>query len=307
MIRPLYPLALSLALAGLCAPAVLATRAAPDPFGRDPADPVSSFAMRDKAGNLQLHMVVPGPDADRREGERCMPGTALCFSVNEADTLDRVDLVVRQFNPPGSAQRTSMQSLSLPIELKEDTDLAIWPLAVRRVGGEQRDVQVQGEALLIGILATDRVGYSGGGGSRTMLWLYKIDNAGASGVAGSQVMSLLHQSGQLIRACFNDRDARKRRGACHDETQVETTLILDPENTGAMPRLVYRTAARTWPGATPRLPPEETPDHLRKSDLVWSSYPQCSYARGLWWNPATNRYAFDNPVPDCNSLGWARP
>ena len=305
MIRPLYPLALSLALAGLCAPAAIATQPAPDPFGRDPADPVSSFAMRDKAGNVQLRMVVPAPDADRREGERCMPGTVLCFSVNPADTPDRVELVVRQFNPPGSAQRTSMQSLSLPIKLEEDTELAIFPLAVRRVSNAQP--AAEGEALLIGVLATDRVGYSGGGGSRTILWLYKIDNAGTSGVAGSQVMSLLHQSGQLIRACFNDRDARKRRGACHDETQVETTLILDTENTGAMPRLIYRTAARTWPGAIPRLSPEETPDRLRKSDLVWSSDPECSYARGLWWNPATSRYAFDNPVPDCNSLGWARP
>lgn len=306
MIRP----ALSLILSGLCVAAATASppspvSSVPDPFGRDPADPVSSFAIRDKAGNLQLRMVVPAPDAHRRKGERCMPGTVLCFSVNEADTLDRIELVVRQFNPPGSAQRTSVQSLSLPIELKEDTELSILPLAVRRVGNAPPGGQ--GEALLIGVLATDRVGYSGGGGSRTMLWLYKLDNAGTPQVVGSQIMSLLHQSGQIVRACFNDRDARKRRGACHDETQVETTLTLDPDNTGVMPRLIYRTAARTWPGSTPRLPAEETPDRLRKSDLVWSSYPQCSYVRSLWWNPVTSRYAFDNPVPDCSTLGWVRP
>jgi hypothetical protein len=288
MIRTVFA---ALAMIAASAPAA----AQDDPFGRDPADPVSSFALKDKAGNRQYHMVVP---AAGQPGERCMSGTRLCFSVVRGES-GAARIHIRDAGQPGGTE-------ALPLDLAADgeADLSIWPLAVRRVPFEEADAA--GEAMFVGVLAQERIGYSGGGAHRTMLWLYRVDNAGTGQATARQIVSLPFDAGQTIRACFNKQDEDRRRDACLDETNLATTLLLDEANADSMPKLIYRTIFSSYPGDIPLREPEQQPARLSQSDKVWAYHPHCSYERRLAWNPATARYEFDRPAPDCRLFGLER-
>lgn len=270
-----------------------------DAFGRDPADPVSSFALRDKADNKQYHMVVPA--AGQRD-ERCMSGTNLCFSVIRADPGADPQLRIRDAVRPGAAGEEAV-----PIDLDalaKGLELSIWPLAIRRTPFEEADAA--GESMFIGVLARERFVYSGGYAHLSSLWLYRVDNAGTGKAVVRQILSVPFDAGQSLRACFNERDALRRADACLNETKLETTLLLDEANDDPMPKLVYRTSFRSYPGDIPLRAPGEEPDQITESDKVWAQHSACSYSRNLAWNPATARYEFDRPAPDCRLFGLER-
>jgi hypothetical protein len=268
------------------------------PFGRDPSDPVSSFALRDKAGNEQHHLVRPAPAPGRIEAERCMPKTRLCFSINERDEQGRPLLRVRVFG--GSSDR----SLPLDLTTGDAAGLAVWSLAIRRAPHEEADAV--GESMIVGVEATQRLVYSGGAAHTTVLWLYRIDNAGTANAFAQQLLSVPFDAERSIRACFNEEDEKRRHHACLDQTSVKAMLVLDADNAEPMPRLIYHVATGSYPSDMPFRAPEELPERLAKSDLVDYRHPVCSYDRKLAWNPATARYEFDRPAPDCHLFGLER-
>lgn len=59
-------------------------------------------------------------------------------------------------------------------------------------------------------------------------------------------------------------------------------------------------------GDIPLRAPEEEPARLSESDKGWAYHPTCSYDRRLTWNPATARYEFDRPAPNCRLFGLER-
>ena len=286
------------ALTALLLTVPLAAQDGYEPFGRDPSDPVSSFAIRDKAGNEQHRMVRPAPAPGRIEAERCMPRTRLCFSINERDAQKRPLLRVRVFGG-GS-------DISLPLDLaaEDDAGLTIWPLAIRRTPHEESEAA--GEPMIVGVEATKRLAYSGGGAHATVLWLYRIDNAGTADAVARQVLSVPLEAEQSIRACFNAKDEKRRHNACLDETSVNAMLVLDADNAEPMPKLIYHVATGSYPSDIPFRAPEDQPERLTKQDLVGVRHPVCSYDRKLAWNPATARYEFDRPAPDCRIFGLER-
>lgn len=267
------------------------------PFGRDPSDPESSFAMRDKAGNEQLHLVRPAPSPGRIEGERCMPKTQLCFSLNEVSATGQPLLRVRVFGPASDGDR--FFPLDVGSDLKGEANL--WTLAVRRTPYQEGDAA--GEPMIVGVTVSERIGYSGGAAARTRLWLFRIDNAGTDQATAHEVLSVPLEASQSIRACFNEKDEKARHGACLDETSVQTMLIIDPANTDPMPKFDYRVQTGSYPSDIPFRQPEELPKRLTKKDLVHATNSKCSYSRKVLWNPATDRYEFDRPAPECRVFG----
>ena len=155
--------------------------------------------------------------------------------------------------------------------------------------------------LLVGVLATRQASYSGGGGSATdrVLALVEADKA------VKPVLTLPESGSLTIRACFGDRDFKHRAGVCHDEYRFDGTLaIADPAAAG-LPTLRFRMTASHYPRGISRdgdslaLPP------LRKADLVWQDDARCTYQRSLRFDPASELYVPNAPLPDCDD--YTRP
>ena len=274
------------------------------PFTEDPASAGSSFAMRDKAGNEQRHMIQPAPQPGRVAGERCMPGTRLCFSVNGRSEYGKPMLRVRKVGEAGAAGPFTLAALPLDLEADADAELSIWSLGTRRTVTDELDSL--GEAVIVGVNVLTREAYSGGAAHQIVLWLYRIDNAGSDMATARQILSVPFSANKSIRACFNERDVRMRHGACLDETDVSALLVLDDSNADAMPRFNYRVFTGTYPSDMPLREPENLPARLTQRDLVQAPYAACSYDRKLAWNPATWRVEFDRPAPDCLIYGLTR-
>jgi len=285
-------------LAALLFSSPLAAQSGYEPFGRDPTDPVSSFAIRDKAGNEQQYMVRPSPTPGRIEGERCLPKTRLCFSIKEVDAEYWPQLRVREFG--GNSDR----SFSLDIPVDTDQSLAIWTLGIRRSIRNASDAA--GDDVIVGVEARNNFAYSGGNAHRTTLWLYRIDRAGTEDAVARQVLSVPIDDFSSIRACFNAKDEKLRHNACLDQTSVEAMLVLDPDNAEPMPAMIYRVATGSYPSDIPFREVEDQPKKLISQDLVSVRHPVCSYERRLAWNPATFRFEFDQPAPDCQIFGLQR-
>lgn len=283
-----------------CSAAPLFAQTGYEPFGRDPSDPLSSFAISDKAGNEQHRLVRPAPSPGRIEGERCMPKTRLCFSMNETNSAGQPMLRVRGFAAGTEGDQ------SFPVEVGSDLkgDVDVWTLGVLRIPHEESDAA--GESMLVGVTVRERNAYSGGAASRETLWLYRLDNAGTGHATMQEVLSVPLSASQSIRACFNEKDEKARHNACLDETGVDAMLVLDKDNAEPMPRFIYRVRTGSYPSDIPFRAPEHLPKQLTKKDLVTKEHPVCSYERKVAWNPATARFEFDKPAPECRIFGLER-
>ena len=273
-------------------------------FERDPSDPISSFAMKDAFGNEQQHLIKPAPQEGSLSNEGCMPGTRLCFSINNSNGNGQSVLRVRRINESRAQQTNSISELPLDLVAQRHTELRLWNMGIKRIAVDERDAD--GESLFIGVISNDRLTLSGGGASSQILWLYRIDNAGTAEAQAHQILSVPFGAGRSIRACFNTKDERLRHNACQDELEIVADLVLDPTNDNPMPRLNYSTGVRTYPSDIPLRAPEDLPERLTQADLIWKKNELCSYIRKLAWNPPTARYEFDKPAPDCSIYGMER-
>jgi hypothetical protein len=166
---------------------------------------------------------------------------------------------------------------------------ALWPHLIREADG----------AVTIGLLASRRTGFSGGGAMATRLILVRVE-PGAS--EATLVATLPVQGSAMIRACFSEEDMRQRRQACHDEYEFAGTLTLAPVAGGRYPWLLFVTRARTYPGEVTRWEDSAERPRLRRGDLVWANHAGCSYRRSFGFEPAAGRYVADSPLPDCGQF-----
>jgi hypothetical protein len=163
-------------------------------------------------------------------------------------------------------------------------EVSLWPQIVTSAGG----------SALIGVEHLRRAVYSGGGGSVTILTLVEVP---AGGGALRPVAELPLSGGAIIRACFDERDRRRRRGACQDEYGFEGTLQLGGNRPGTLPDLLLTTSAETSPGRRSRFEENERPIP-RGGSPAWRD-PVCSYRRTFTYDVSSARYRPDRPLPAC--------
>lgn len=231
--------------------------------------------------------------ADDRSALHCTADRKRCAQLTrqgESWTLRVYD------RPPGTKGMVTLATYLVPSE--GDASATIWPHMVA-VGGSARE--------MYGVNLSRSQGYSGGGSSATTLSLGIFDAAApvysaVPGFGSRDMVRIANVPGgfsAMIRACFSERDMKRRAGACHDEYEMKVSLTLDPAVPRGIPRFVYTVQARTFPGRVSRSSDSLANPPLRKADLVWVTDRACSYRRILAFDPKLGRYAFDTPPPDC--------
>lgn len=157
-------------------------------------------------------------------------------------------------------------------------------------------LRLHDDSVLVAIRARTPVMYSGGGGEITALHLLRIK----AGEAPRMVLGVPWKTDLMIRACFSDRDARRRAGACHDQYELEGRLAVTSPVGPTPPTLRYHSMARYSPRGIARGVDSLTRPPLRKADLVWTGDPACTYRRTLRFDPASGTYRPDVPLPACD-------
>jgi hypothetical protein len=157
-------------------------------------------------------------------------------------------------------------------------------------------LRLHDDSVLVALRARTPMMYSGGGGEITALRLLRIK----AGETPRMVLSVPWKTDLMIRACFSDRDARRRAGACHDQYELEGGLTVTPPVGTAPPTLRYASAARYSPRGISRGVDSLTRPPLKKADLVWTDDPACTYSRTLRFDPASGTYRPDVPLPACD-------
>lgn len=166
---------------------------------------------------------------------------------------------------------------------------ALWPHLVHEPDG----------AVAVGLLATRRTGFSGGGALATRLIMVRVAPGAAE---ATEVLTVPAEGSAMIRACFSEEDMRQRREACHDEYELNGTLTLAPDDGSGRARFQFATRARTYPGEVRRWEDSGERPPLRRRDLVWADDAACSYQRTFSYDPAAGRYLADSPLPDCGQF-----
>jgi len=233
----------------------------------------------DRAGN-RVVAFAPQPGA---EGEQ--PGTIHCTDDRRVCARLRLGEGQSQWWLEASVDGgRAWQGADLAMDY-DMTRFAIRGRAVRQADGP----------LLVEVERANAAGYSGGGASETVLVVLRIDPDGAV----APMFEAPVAANKLIRACFSQRDERRRRGACHDEYEFTATLALDPANASGPPRFVLTTRARTYPGQRQLDSDATTQPPLLARDLVWWTDPLCSYRRVFAADAAAEGYLPDAPLPEC--------
>lgn len=161
----------------------------------------------------------------------------------------------------------------------------LWPQLIRFEGG-----------ILAGVETQEHTMYSGGGASSTTLHLIAF----LPGQPPFEVLSVPQSANVMIRACFSERDMKKRAGACHDEYTFDATITLTGASAAGMPVLRYRSEATSFPGPVSRSKDSLAGRPLRKRDIVTVTDPQCSYQRLYRFVPKARTYIPDTPPPECS-------
>ncbi len=268
-----------------------------------PAPPADDVAMRDAAGHRQVALEdVPDGASPIGENERCVPALRVCFSLTTPDGTDRRALNVRDLDRSAGSGAPAVDAVPLSSEAHEDAVVGLWSRAVLppvRTDNEPRSGN--GDAwVMVGMIATQSAMSSGGFENVSRLWLYRIGWAGDGKPYAVQLLSVPWTAHRSTKVCFDAEDEQRRAGACHDELDFESLLVLDPANASALPVFEYRTFAGTYPNDAP-LRSAETTAPLTPADLVRRQDPQCTYRRRVAFNPATARYEFDRPGPACEA------
>lgn len=211
---------------------------------------------------------------------RCTAARDWCAELipdGEAWTLELSDAAGRRvrFDPPG--------------EDYGGPSFALWPQLVREADG----------AVIAGLLATRRSGFSGGGAMATRLILVRL--APGAGEAAA-VLTVPAEGSAMIRACFSEADMHTRREACHDEYELSGRLTLAPDDGSGRAHFLLTTRARTYPGDVTRWEDSADRPPLTRRDLVWADQPACSYRRTFSFDAAAGEYLPDAPLPDCSQF-----
>ncbi|MDZ3832741.1 MAG: hypothetical protein U0S50_13140 [Sphingopyxis sp.] len=226
-------------------------------------------------------------------GVHCVANRELCIALSDGDG----GRAMRISSPATGDAEGAL--VALPSGLGTDRDLTLWP---NLVFVSSKDEPGQGSSLeyLVGVVATESAGYSGGGGSGSRLHLLRFVMAPHAMAFGGEVLDVDWKGDLAIRACFTEVEAQDRLGACHDEYEYVATLTPAVGDGGELPSLTYRSVATAFPQMSRRWE-DNSGQKLKKSDLTHWRDPECSYQRVLRYNPATARYEMDRPGPDCST------
>lgn len=242
---------------------------------------------QDLAGN-RLEAFTPRPDLMKPGGPPllCTDDARWCAEISRDVDSDESELHVFAGLPTGGRP-----AVVYPLTRTEDEAFALWPRLVRLAGADG--------GLFIGVERQTHTSYSGGGGSASTLELLRVSPAQPE--AARTVLTLPIAASLMIRACFSEMDQHRRRDACHDEYSFDATLTLDPRGAAGPPRLVVETEATAFPAGASRDGDSTTRGRLRARDLVKARDPACSYRRVMTFDPETDAYAPDAPLPNCEA------
>lgn len=257
-----------------------------------PQTPSSSDAAGNSMGGLhRLPQMSDKAEKDTAPEVLCTFDNQWCESI-EHDPANGVRVLsVYDGTKPQSEQQVQRYELMAP---DDSATLSIWPQIVLLAPDETGR-----RAALVGVETRISTGYSGGGASATRLSLIRVDIMGSPPMG--EVLDLPLEGSAMIRACFGEKDMKQRAGACHDEYKFIGKLEL-AEPQGRHPAFTFTTRAETYPGKVSRNADSLSAPPLTKKDLIWSVDPLCSYRRTIRFNPATDRYEFDTPAPDCSEF-----
>lgn len=216
---------------------------------------------------------------------RCTPGRDWCAELVRDGEFWLLEVVGRS-SADGPERRVRFEPPDRDIG---DPSFALWPHFVREADG----------AVIFGLLAGRRTGFSGGGAMATRLILVRVEPGGSQ---AAEVLTVPVQGSAMVRACFSEEDMRLRRAACHDEYEFAGALTLAPDDGGGRPNFLFASRARTYPGDVTRWEDSADRPPLRRGDLVWADHPGCSYRRTFAFDPAARRYVVDAPLPDCGQF-----
>jgi hypothetical protein len=180
--------------------------------------------------------------------------------------------------------------------------MRLWPQIIREPSSEApRAGDERGETISIGLLASSSTMYSGGGAQADRLRLLRFEYSPYGAAHMQDMLSVPYHGSIMIRACFGEEDFEKRGGACHDLYDFDATLSLDHTRPKlSPPRLIYQTKAFATPGNSRRSKDNSQSKKLAPKDVRPAADPLCTYRRRVLYNPATLRYEFDRPAPDCS-------
>nr|WP_312294022.1 hypothetical protein [Brevundimonas diminuta] len=209
----------------------------------------------------------------------CTVDRRWCALIETDETQERQ--VLRLYDGPPSG-RTPVASHSIESELSE----GFWkPGAIlRRAGNDE---------IILGADMELQAMYSGGGGMSSYRTLVRF----TPGAAPQEMLTIPMSGSLMIRACFGEEDMKRRAGACHDE--YEFNAELKAEGDAFPPRLTYASTATTFPGPVSRNEDSLAKPPLKPKDLVKAVDAKCSVRRVFTFDPATNAYVPDAPLPDC--------
>jgi len=149
-------------------------------------------------------------------------------------------------------------------------------------------------SILAGVLRIEGGSLSGGDWTKYRLILVRV-----TAETEAIVLDLPILGSASLRACFNERDRRRRRDACTDDYGLMASFILDRSNTSPTPVFEVETIATTYPGRRSRHGDSRRGRALRQEDLTRWRDPVCSYQRRYRFDAAAGRYLPDSPVPAC--------
>ena len=164
-------------------------------------------------------------------------------------------------------------------------DSRLWPHVIRLDDG-----------VLIGIEGDRTTGFSGGGAQTSNLVLISVRNDRQP----QAVLDIPTKGSFMIRACFSEKDMKRRAGACHDEYDFSGKLSVQGEAANGMPVFRYTTRATSFPGRVSRSEDSLAAKPLRKKDLRKVTDMRCTYERTFRFNPGLGRFEPDRPLPDCS-------
>jgi hypothetical protein len=184
----------------------------------------------------------------------------------------------------------------------DNAAIELWPQIIREPSSEPtREGEEAGENISIGMLSINSTMYSGGGARSEQLTLYRLPYSPYGKPAFQEMLDVPWNAAVMIRACFSEADMKNRNGACHDLYDFDATLKLDsayPKD--SPPRLIYQTKATATPGNSRRSEDNSSGKKLSDKDILPRADDECTYTRGVRYNPVTARYEFDRPGPDCS-------
>ncbi|QAY79618.1 hypothetical protein [Sphingosinicella sp. BN140058] len=218
-----------------------------------------------------------------RSEQACLPDGRWCVSLSipEGDSDQRLPIVRAGGVPATAPQGRPEGSYSKQTE-------QVWPNLILLPDG----------GFLAGIETRTATSYSGGGGSATVLQLFRVKPDGDASPA--PVLTVPIAAALMIRACFSERDQEQRRGACHDEYDFAARLELAGDGAD-LPELTYVSQAHAFPRGASRFADSTQGPRLKQSDLIRSRDPQCSVSRRFRFDAAAGRYQPDAPLPDCSA------